>query len=471
MRVVSTALLSAILAISATTAWGQFGSYGSPEMLQLAPNAAPAQWAPSNVPANYAPMAASAYQPTVQAYPARRYGGTTPVVAPQNRGRLTPVPEPVRPLRQGTTSASPSDAGYTNYGNGGGCNGSCGSGDCGGAYCGTDCAPLCYEPVCCNWYAAAMGLYMCRNQGDRLWTSYQTSKNANQNLNSQMGLQWKGGGEIRFGRYFCCRTWALEATYWGMDAFTGFGSVSIPGETVSSTMQFDYLEFSNGDALNGYFKNSAAHRVWRYDEVHNLELNVIRQRVITACDSPWDVNWSAGLRWFRFEENFTFGAVAENQTWGDDGGIHEAYLQDDITNDMIGFQFGFESSYYLSGACRFFVAPQIGIYNNHIRNRFSLYRGDGTVAYEIEPDLDGTYPVNSSKDVLSFMTEIDFGFDWKFSRNWSARLGYRVLFISGIGLAEEQITPYAVDIPEIADIDHNATLILHGAFGGLTYNF
>ena len=256
-----------------------------------------------------------------------------------------------------------------------------------------------------------------------------------------------------------------------LDAFTGFGSVSIPGNTVSSTIQFDYLEFSNGDALNGYFNNSAAHRVWRYDEVHNLELNVIRQRVITACDSPWDVNWSAGLRWFRFEENFTFGAVAENQTWGDDGGIHEAYLQDDITNDMIGFQFGFESSYYLSGACRFFVAPQIGIYNNHIRNRFSLYRGDGTVAYEIEPDLDGTYPVNSSKDVLSFMTEIDFGFDWKFSRNWSARLGYRVLFISGIGLAEEQITPYAVDIPEIADIDHNATLILHGAFGGLTYNF
>lgn len=98
--------------------------------------------------------------------------------------------------------------------------------------------------------------------------------------------------------------------------------------------------------------------------------------------------------------------------------------------------------------------------------RCASIKGPGPTANEQR-----RYPVNSSKDILSFMTEIDVGLDWQFCNRWSARVGYRVLFVSGIGLAEEQITPYAVDIPEIAHIDHNATLILHGAFAGLTYNF
>jgi hypothetical protein len=40
-----------------------------------------------------------------------------------------------------------------------------------------------------------------------------------------------------------------------------------------------------------------------------------------------------------------------------------------------------------------------------------------------------------------------------------------------VGLADAQIPQYIVDIPEIAHIDSNGDLILHGAFAGLTYNF
>ena len=43
--------------------------------------------------------------------------------------------------------------------------------------------------------------------------------------------------------------------------------------------------------------------------------------------------------------------------------------------------------------------------------------------------------------------------------------------ITDVGLADEQIPPYVVDIPEIASIDHNSDLILHGAFFGVGYNF
>jgi hypothetical protein len=61
--------------------------------------------------------------------------------------------------------------------------------------------------------------------------------------------------------------------------------------------------------------------------------------------------------------------------------------------------------------------------------------------------------------------------DWQFHERWSAFLGYRLLVATGIGLADHQLTPYVVDIPELADIDTNGTLILHGAFAGLTCRF
>ena len=63
------------------------------------------------------------------------------------------------------------------------------------------------------------------------------------------------------------------------------------------------------------------------------------------------------------------------------------------------------------------------------------------------------------------------GVEWFFAHRWSARFGYRVLAISGIGLADNQIPPYVVDIPAIADIDTNADLIVHGGFATLTFNF
>jgi hypothetical protein len=50
-------------------------------------------------------------------------------------------------------------------------------------------------------------------------------------------------------------------------------------------------------------------------------------------------------------------------------------------------------------------------------------------------------------------------------------VGYRVVAATGIGLADNQLPQYMVDIPEIANIDHNGQLILHGAFMGITYNF
>jgi len=61
--------------------------------------------------------------------------------------------------------------------------------------------------------------------------------------------------------------------------------------------------------------------------------------------------------------------------------------------------------------------------------------------------------------------------EWQFAENWSAQVGYRVVAITGVGLADNQIPQDIADIPEIGDIDSNGNLVLHGAFAGVRFNF
>jgi hypothetical protein len=97
--------------------------------------------------------------------------------------------------------------------------------------------------------------------------------------------------------------------------------------------------------------------------------------------------------------------------------------------------------------------------------------GNGVVATTGHSGVEGTYPVNSTADAVSFLTQVDVGLDWKFARQWSAQIGYRVVAVSRIGLADAQIPFYIVDIPAIAEIDRNSDLILHGGYATIGFNF
>jgi hypothetical protein len=327
----------------------------------------------------------------------------------------------------------------------------------------------------CPWYVGAKGLIMGRNQANKVWTSHDPDQESNQLTNTNdIPLQWRGGGEIRFGREFCCGMWAVEATYWTLSPFSGMRSTTPPGANgVSTPLELGSVRFGVGDPISDYFDNAEEHRLSRRNEFQNVEIALVRNAF--WCEdpcNPWDMRWQAGVRFFRFEESLLFGSRAHAGAWGADT-ANEAYIDEKITNYLVGFQFGGEAGYDLGYNLRAYVAPKIGIYNNHIKNDFAIYRADGTAA-QINP-ASGMgahgYPVHSTKDVLSFLTEIDLGLQWHFAQRWSASVGYRVAVATGIGLADHQIPFYLVDVPEIADIDHNGELILHGGYAGLEYNF
>jgi hypothetical protein len=337
------------------------------------------------------------------------------------------------------------------------------------------------------WYGSLSVLAMTRDRPNMVYITYETG-NLTHNIYPPDEFGWSWGGEVRIGRKFCCGCncgyWALEASYWtlgDLDSYVSHKSppsVYNPNGTVGTPLIVSDIEFGSQPGTN-WFDNAAEHRLWRRDEVHNVEINVVRGQWCYGQNSPWDLGWSMGVRYFRFQESWRFGSLAGPETdpltaphyWGQSGGLYEAYLSDQITNNLIGPQLGFELGYNMGHNLRFYLSPKAGIYVDHIENNFQAYLGNGVVATTGHSGVEGTYPVNSSTDPVSFLTQVDVGLDWKFARQWSAQIGYRVVAVSRIGLADAQIPFYIVDIPAIAEIDRNSDLILHGGYATIAFNF
>jgi len=513
------AVCAGLTGLCATAAQAQFGLYGAPEILPI-PQVQTSYAAPQAHAASAQPVAravnessAATWSPWLQqtsatipdAYTARqpeppeppsfleadKFAGPRPAANPASGYPLLgpmPTSTPAAPAMPGGTQSSlisqmleqvdggdgaaayPAAESYPSTGCGGfgepgGCystpvaafEGMAFSGLCGGG--------------CCPWYASVAYLTMGRNEANRVWTTYEDGNLPNQIGHSNMAsLTFEHGYEVRVGRRFgACRQWALEGVYWWLSSFNGYASITHPNG-VSTPLTVGQVEFL-GTGANVWYDGATEHRLWRQNDMYNIELNLIRNRLWAMDCAPWTLNWLLGVRYFRFEEGFTFGTLEGGAYWGQDGGLHEAYAEWQLENHLIGCQFGFEADYWVFSNLRVFATPKLGIYNNHITQYFNIYLGDGTIATTGSSGVPGTYPVRSSTNTVSFLGQLDLGIDWQFLPRWSLRGGYRVIAATDIGLADHQIPPYLVDIPEIAAIDTNGDLVVHGAFAGLTFNF
>jgi len=473
----------AIVSHTASTSLAQYGLYGSPDVLRLP---TPTGHNVGQPPYSQSLATVSSQQPDVS--PASYRSVPNNVNDGQYaKNTVTPSIEPIRPIpakpipprpvplaqpgqgpqgkslvehmlteseRQKSATKVQDDSGYID-------DESCDSCD--------PCSEPCCETTCCPWYASAAALFMTRDQPNRLWTTYETNNLPNQLMNTEIEMKWEAGGEIRFGRWFCCNTWALEVGYWTLNPFEGTSSMSVDGGTVSTPLDVADINFA-GVAAMGIFDSAAEHKLWRSDEIHNVEINVVQKLTnLYGYSNPFDVNLFVGARYFRFEERLIFGSLDDGNTWGEDGGIHEAYLNDHVQNNLLGVQIGVTSKCCLWQSLSLMVTPRIGIFNNNVQHHFSVYRGDGTIGTCTAGT--GSYPVHSTKNTFSALAEVDLGINWQVTQCWGAMIGYRLLAVSGIALSDNQIPHYVVDIPEIANTNTNADLILHGAYVGITYNF
>jgi hypothetical protein len=521
MRYFAIALCALLAVCSASAAWAQYGLYGAPNVLPVEQQNAQAAYPTTAYPAQ--PAAQTTYQPYQPAaqyrYPAPNNPTPTnqpaawvapaeqPMAAPALAAPNAPAPQlyqaqppaavpgpvfqqqpanaPAAATYQPRPMNPPAAAGYRtlspapvaqgnvpqNSGmmnqmladqaacNPGGCNNNCGP----DAFCGP-----CNE---CPWYASVSALTLSRGDARRVWVSANAADVREQLLTTNVPLAWRWGGEVQLGRRFCCdcTPYALEATFWTTNGFSGEQTSSLGPFGVSTTLNTNNITYSFPGVsyvANDYFVGADSISVARRDEFYNFEINLLREQMPWTCDSPWVIGWSLGVRYFRFQESLS---VSASKT-----GFGDAFFKDTVTNNLIGPQIGFDLAYQVGNNVRLFVCPSFGVYGNIVDGRFETQARHASETYINGTNDIGGYPDFPAQGTVSgvaFLTQIDVGVDWQFAQNWSARVGYRVIAISGTALADDQFPQYMCDTPDMENPQHTSSLLLHGAFLGVTYNF
>ncbi len=328
-------------------------------------------------------------------------------------------------------------------------------------------ADCCTDLSCCDsapvWFASVSGLVMGRDRPNKLWTTYETGNNPNQ-LMYTPNANWTGGGEVRLGRCFGCYH-GIEAVYWGLGTMSGesaYAGTQVPSGSVSTPLNVsDPAVLLGGNTLNQFFDNAEEHRIRRWDQWQNVELNFLNGPLMTGPYGRFQFTYLMGVRFLRFQDGLIFGSVQDGFQFGANGGANEAYIQSSVTNNLVGFQLGGRADYFITPRFSVFAAPKVGIYGNDMNVQGRIYTGDGLVGMD----------VTGSKVGFSMMGQLDVGMNYQFSPRWSVFGGYRAIAISRVALADNQIPFYVGAADEWTDVNANGDVILHGGFAGLQYRF
>ena len=462
MNTMRMGLFCALVGWMAANAQAQMGTYGSPDPISLG------QYAPQS---SYVPAVAS------RASYATAVDGAGPKLTPASYAN---IPQP--PSESSAVSTMLSEP-YTTASPSSGCNvlptggyikdaGNC---DTRGDVCGDVC--------CSRWFASFDALYMTRNRPNKVYTSAQANDQVNQGYFNDANWTWGGQTSVGY-RFGCGCDWALQGTYWGLADSSSDGNPGMTGPYVTPMIfgLTSMLSTTGGlvtpfnptgtGTANQWFDQSPNHHIWRNYEAQNLELNLVRTVCGDECNRV-GIDFMVGVRWFHFQDGLVFGAQREAN--GSDYDNDWIYLNDRITNDLVGVQAGFNASYRFADCWKAFITPKFGVFNNHMTLDYNVYAVSSTNSTQYQASsqtyANPNYPVHAATDGFAFMTQVDLGLDWQVTRHVSTQLGYRVVAVTGMGLADNQIPFYGNDTEAIADIDRNGSLILHGAFGGLTFSW
>lgn len=454
MNTMRIALCCAAVGWMTADARAQLGTYGAPD---------PIAWSQDTLPAGNMPMVA-----TRTTYISTSDGAATiPATPSQGASGLGPMisePGPAAGATGSQTSVMPSSGNCNNAGdNSGGMDG--------------------WDNCCCcsAWYSTFDFLYMGRNAPNTLYMSYQWGAAVNQAHFDN--FDWTPGGQVTFGyRFGCCCDWAIQATYWGLaESDTDSQPVlnTPPGAPFTwgtpLTMGLVDIVGTVGGSPNGtqsaadFFDNSPNQHVWRAWQAQNVEVNLVKTVCGGSC-SPVSVDFLVGFRWFRFQDGLIFGS--EHPFDGTAYGGDWIYLNDHITNDLWGAQAGFDMSYRFLSCWKAFIRPEVGIFNNHTQLNYNMYAVNATTGQQYQASSETyanpNYPVHATGNDFAFLTQVDVGLDWQLTRHLSLEGGYRVVAVTGVAVADDQVPFYGNDTQAIANIQHNASLLLDGAFVGGT---
>ncbi|MCU0878349.1 MAG: BBP7 family outer membrane beta-barrel protein [Pirellulaceae bacterium] len=413
---------------------------------------------PIPVPAGYAPA-----QPAADQFPVAQTASRESVWY----GTGQPVPEPA--------VASPSDQpmispDYQNAMKGGWDSCTTGVGGC-EAPCATGCCP--------NHYIYANGLAMTRVKNGGFVAAVDATTFEPELLfcSPEYGNLWHGGFELGGGWCFGCGcNSGLEVVYWGL--YAAPGTVTATGD-LNSTIDFGDLDYNGADG-NTYFQGAAAQRLSFDHDFHSLEVNLIGNyggplgcgRVGccgTGCGERWGFGWLAGFRYINYTEDWLYSTNPNSNSF-DGSDVDQLNYGVGLQNNLYGFQMGVGLDYCITNRLQAYAISKFGVYGNDIQMQQQISGSAGNATLNNGPFSGNEYEFDASDCDLSLAGQFDLGGRYAINTNWSFDFGYRVLALSGVAIAEDNVAQSNFqNVDGIASIQTTGSLILHGGYAGFTY--
>ena len=244
-----------------------------------------------------------------------------------------------------------------------------------------------------------------------------------------------------------------EVVYWGLFTTGDQAMLEDASGSIETTLDISGLSYGNaGDSLANQLSASQV-TLQRNYQYHNLEMNWGG----TATGERVRLEYLAGFRYFKASEDL-------NLQMGD----FMFAGQDD--NHLLGVQVGALLNWQPQKQLLVHVGAKFGVFANAIDHQLRLqgsdgfaYVGSGASANDLNQSLD--------KNAAATLGQLDLGFVYQWTDRFRLTSGYRIVGITGLSLTSNQLSYSLAELASNPSVHTSGTMLLHGAYVGLEYDF
>ena len=256
-----------------------------------------------------------------------------------------------------------------------------------------------------------------------------------------------------------------EFRYFGLDPSGNTASLGSSPTTVLVGLN-NVAEAVGDPSVADFFNAGNFHALTRESSIYNIEFNILRNR----SDAGWfngvlgNFETLVGFRYVDFDESLQFASGSDVGT-----GPRSLAFNSSVENSLIGGQVGGRSEFNVFNKLGASIGGKFGLFYTSARANRSI-SGSFADGSSFDPNIvDGTttiqgFDFGSSESDASFLAEIDLGLIYQFSRSSRVRLGYRLIGISGVAHASDNIPDDVSNVSQLQATNDSGNLRLRGIY-------
>ncbi|MBT7254246.1 MAG: hypothetical protein HN882_04520, partial [Planctomycetaceae bacterium] len=269
------------------------------------------------------------------------------------------------------------------------------------------------------------GLVMMRdNATNQALTSNAASETVLSTRDADMDTS--GGVEITLGKTLEDKTQRIETVYWGLFTRGDSAMTSDAASGLNTLLNISGLSYNGfGNPLSAVFNSSANQTLTRSFEYHNVEWNFTSDILI---DDKQSIRLLTGFRYFKADDRFNLNIDDVAYSVTDD-------------NHLFGAQVGALWTKRKGSKLTYHIGVKTGVFFNAIDHRTKIFGAAGHAFIEDPAIMNWRDDFNeySKKIDMSFLGQLELGFDYLLTPSCQLTAGYRVMGVTGMAFATDQI--------------------------------